>query len=96
MLLEDIFSFFKTQTSRRVGSNELAVFLNSLDGRPWSEWKGGKAITQKAIANLLAPFDISPAEMRVGHQVLRGYEIEQFADTFARYVAGASATPLQT
>ena len=56
-----------------MSSNALAVFLKNLEGRPWSEWKGGKAITQKAIANLLAPFDISPVEIRVGHQVLRGY-----------------------
>jgi putative DNA primase/helicase len=97
MLLEDICLFFESQEKRRVSSNEIAVFLKGLEGRPWSEWKGGKAITQKAIANLLAPFDISTAEMRVGHQVLRGYHIEQFEDAFARYVSGRpaqSATPL--
>lgn len=69
--------FFKSQEKRRVSSKERAVFLKSLEGRPWSEWKGGKAITQKAIANLLAPFNISTIEMRVGHQVLRGYQMEQ-------------------
>ena len=42
----------------------------------------------KAIANLLDPFDISTVEMRIGHQVLRGYQIEQFEDAFARYVSG--------
>jgi Protein of unknown function (DUF3631) len=97
MLLEDIALYFKSQEKHRVSSNALAVFLKSLEGRPWSEWKGGKAITQKAIANLLAPFDIAPVEMRVGHQVLRGYQMEQFEDAFARYVSGGpaqSATPL--
>jgi Protein of unknown function (DUF3631) len=91
MLLEDISLFFKSQEKCRVSSNELAVFLKGLEGRPWSEWKGGKAITQKAIANLLAPFDIAPVEMRVGHQVLRGYQMEQFEDAFARYVSGGPA-----
>lgn len=97
MLLEDIALYFKSQEERRVSSNALAVFLKNLEARPWSEWKGGKAITQKAVANLLAPFDISPVEIRVGHQVLRGYQIEQFEDAFARYVHGEpvpSATPL--
>ena len=97
MLLEDISMFFKRQEKRRVSSKELAVFLKGLEGRPWSEWKGGKAITQKAISNLLAPFDISTVELRVGHQVLRGYQIEQFENAFARYVSGGparSATPL--
>lgn len=97
MLLEDIALYFKSQEKRRVSSNALAMFLKSLEGRPWSEWKGGKAITQKAIANLLVPFDISTVEMRVAHQVLRGYHFEQFDDAFARYVSKApaqSATPL--
>ncbi len=76
MLLEDIALFFKSQEKRRVSSNALAVFLKNLEGRPWSEWKAGKAITQK---------------------VLRGYQMEQFEDAFARYVSGGpspSATPL--
>jgi putative DNA primase/helicase len=97
MLLEDIALFFNSQEKCRVSSNELALFLKGLEGRSWSESKGGKAITQKAIANLLAPFDITPIEMRVGHQVLRGYQMEQFEDAFARYVPGGpaqSATPL--
>jgi Protein of unknown function (DUF3631) len=97
MLLEDICLYFKSQEKRRASSNALAVYLKGMEGRPWSEWKGGKAITQKAIANLLAPFDIVPVEMRVGHQVLRGYQMEQFEDAFARYVSGGaaqSATPL--
>jgi hypothetical protein len=93
MLLEDISLFFKSQEKSRVSSNELALFLKGLEGRSWSEWKGGKAITQKAIANLLAPFDITPIEMRVGHQVLRGYQMEQFEDAFARYVPGGPAQP---
>jgi hypothetical protein len=97
MLLEDICLYFQSQEKRRVSSSALSMFLKSLDGRPWHEWKGGKAITQKAIANLLAPFDISTVEMRVSNQVLRGYQIEQFEDAFARYVPGGpaqSATPL--
>jgi len=99
MLLEDICLFFESQDKLRASSKEIAVFLKCLEGRPWSEWKGAKAITQKAIANLLAPFDISTVEMRLGHQILRGYHIEQFEDAFARYVSGRpaqSATPLHS
>ena len=93
MLLEDICLYFNSQEKRRVSSNALAAYLKGMEGRPWSEWKGGKAITQKAIANLLAPFDIVPVEMRVGHQVLRGYQMEQFEDAFARYVSGGPVQP---
>jgi hypothetical protein len=86
MLLCDIFEFFRGQLSQRVSSAELAAFLADLDGRPWADWKAGKPITAKSIANLLAPFNIGPNEMRVGQQVLRGYHRDQFEDAFARYV----------
>jgi hypothetical protein len=51
----------------------------------------GKPITTKAIANLLAPFNIAPSEMRIGQQVLRGYHRDQFEDAFARYVSKGSS-----
>jgi putative DNA primase/helicase len=98
MLLEDIYAITR-RSAERLPSGELAVALAQLEGRPWGEWKGGKPITKKAIASLLAPFKITPVEMRIGQQVLRGYHLEQFEDAFARYVSVAidqSATPLQT
>jgi Protein of unknown function (DUF3631) len=71
--------------------------LAQLEDRPWAEWKGGKPITANAIARLLAPFNIRPSERRMGARVLRGYQVAQFADAFARYVDAAraqSARPL--
>jgi Protein of unknown function (DUF3631) len=96
-LLADIFLYFNSHPNQRVASAELAHFLTGLDGRPWGEWKLGKPITTKTVANLLAPFRIAPAEMRVGQRVLRGYHREQFEDAFARYVhtdVSRTATPL--
>jgi uncharacterized protein DUF3631 len=98
MLLQDICAVFMSTGANRMTSAEVATRLAGLDGRPWSEWRGGMPITKKAIANLLAPFDIQPVELRVGAQVLRGYYLEQFEDAFARYVKDAkpvqTATPL--
>jgi hypothetical protein len=59
MLLADILMFFNGCATRRMTSAELAVFLAGIDGHPWSDWKAGKPITAKAIANLLAPFNIA-------------------------------------
>jgi len=84
MLLQDIFRL-QSKFSKRLPSAQLASALAGLEERPWSEWKG-KPITAKAISGLLAPFGIHPNEMRQGSQVLRGYEIGQFEDAFARYV----------
>jgi putative DNA primase/helicase len=91
VLLCDIFQFFGDQSVHRASSSELAVFLAGLDGRPWADWKAGKPITPRSIANLLAPFNIVPSEMRVGQQVLRGYHRAQFEDAFARYVGNSDS-----
>ena len=84
MLLQDIFRL-QPKFSKRLPSAQLASALAELEDRPWSEWRG-KPITAKAISGLLAPFGIRPNEMRQGSRVLRGYEIGQFEDAFARYV----------
>jgi putative DNA primase/helicase len=87
MLLEDLYVVFSAHTTGRIPSGELVANLIQLEDRPWSEWRGGRPITKKAVANLLAPFRIGPCEMRVGSQVLRGYDFAQFEDAFARYVS---------
>lgn len=92
MLLEDIYAVTR-HSKDQLPSSQLAADLARIDGRPWAEWKGGQPITSKAIANLLAPFDITPAEMRSGLRVLRGYRIGQFEDAFARYVTAARSQP---
>lgn len=98
MLLEDIHAVLTAWAGERIQSADLVNALVQLEDRPWAEWKGGKPITPNAVARLLAPFGIRPFQMRVGTRVVRGYEVAQFADAFARYVEAASdqsATPLQ-
>lgn len=92
MLLEDIYAITR-HSNENLFSADLATALIKLDHRPWADWKGGKPITTKAIANLLAPFKIAPVEMRTGLHVRRGYRVGQFEDAFARYVSTAAAQP---
>jgi hypothetical protein len=99
MLLEDIHTVMGGHNAEWIPSAELVKALVQLEDRPWAEWKGGKPITTNAVARLLAPFNIRPFEMRMGTRVLRGYQVSQFADAFARYVDAAraqSATALQS
>jgi len=47
-----------------------------------------------ALARLLKPFGIQPKNIRNGVTVYKGYELEDFADAFSRYLPPAqSATP---
>ena len=54
---------------------------------PFSEWKGGKPITQAQLARALKPFGIAPEVTRLpGGGRLRGYQRSQFADAWERYL----------
>jgi putative DNA primase/helicase len=85
-LLRDIRKIFEDKQVQRMCSADLVTELVRLEGRPWAEWQGNKGISQNAVARQLADFDIAPFEMRIDGRVLRGYQIEQFADAFARYL----------
>jgi hypothetical protein len=52
----------------------------------WAEWRNGKPISQKQLANLLKSFKIFPDQVRIdGHQI-RGYLWTWFQDAWERYL----------
>ena len=88
---------FETRGIDRVSSNELVASLSEMEHRPWADYKHGKPITQFQVGRLLAQFGISPVNLRIGGQVRKGYQREDFLDAFDRYLSPIqSATPLQT
>ena len=60
------------------------------------EFKRGKPITTRQLASLLAPFGVAPKVIRRGFGTIRGYEVSQFKDAFARYGGDRSVTATQT
>ena len=98
MLLQDIETIL-TNTDP-ITSAGLAEELIKLDDRPWGEYgKMQKPISKNSVARILKTFNIKPHQIRFGEKNLRGYESEQFADAFRRYVSQEivvpSAEPLQ-
>ena len=79
----------------RIGSADLAVELGAIEGRPWAEWKHGKAITATGLARLLAPFGVSPATRRDGSDTFKGYLLADFNEAFAVYLGDQTVTPSQ-
>lgn len=66
--------------------------LCELDGSPWGEWYGAP-LTARALAKLLAPYRVGPAQKRVKGEKSRGYFATDFADAWRRYVpAGTRGT----
>lgn len=83
ILLRDIAEIFTTRRGERIGSTDLCAALCALEGSPWGEWRGGKPISTRGVAQLLKPFGVSPAQDRSGSF----YRMYDFEDTFARYLA---------
>jgi hypothetical protein len=96
LLLEDIRTVFATKNCDRLASEDVVAYLQTLDERPWPEWKGGKPISKAQVAGLLRGFHISPGSIRLADgKTPKGYRLTQFQDAFARYLPSQNATPPQ-
>jgi hypothetical protein len=85
--LADINCLFKQNTEPKISSEELIEKLCLDTEAPWLSCNYGKRITPRFLANLLRPYNIAPKTMRWGEITKRGYEREQFADAFERYLS---------
>jgi hypothetical protein len=85
-LLDDIRAIFTERGSDKIASTDLVGALVAREGRPWAESERGKTLTPNKLARLLAPYDISPANVRRSEQQYKGYRLEWFEDAFARYL----------
>jgi hypothetical protein len=69
-----------------ISTTALCNYLNALEESPWGARRKGEGIDPRGLANLLRPFKIRPKQVRVGETTLKGYHVDQFADTFARHL----------
>lgn len=94
-LLADLRDMFAATPEIRLSSQRICEALAQREDRPWPEVRDGRPISPVQLAKLLKPFGVSPRDIRLGLEVLKGYYAEDFADAFARYLppAEGSATP---
>lgn len=87
-LLTDLRAHFeKHQTTRSFATNALLAHLNGLEESPWPTFaKGEKPMTARHLSRLLEPYGIGPHPTRINGTVTKGYEVDHFADAFARYL----------
>ncbi len=85
--LSDIQQIFTEAGDIRMASADIIAAMCKLDHRHWGDWKHGKAITGRQLAELLAPFGIRPRTLRIGMEQYKGYALEDFEDAFERYVS---------
>lgn len=82
-LLRDIRTVFDADNASFVGSTELAKRLAGMSERPWADWRHGKPISPRAVADRLKQFSIVPRPNESGST--RGYYRDRFEDAWARY-----------
>ena len=71
----------------RISSADLVAQLCTYSDSPWSEWRGGKPITQNQLARLLKPYGIAPQVIRLpSGGTIRGYLRTQFEEAWSRYL----------
>ena len=95
-LLTDIQKLFEDLGTDCLISSEICEYLVKMEDRPWPEWRNGKPITTRQLAQLLKPFGITPDKWREGSKIVRGYTLNDCKDAFSRYLAFLPATTPQT
>jgi hypothetical protein len=85
LLLTDIKMVFLESGRDRLKSTEITAALAQMEHRRWPEWRNGKPITPVQLARMLARFNIHPTTHRFGDRTDKGYLLDQFVESFARY-----------
>jgi Protein of unknown function (DUF3631) len=84
-ILADIRQVFADEKTDQLASATIIERLTALEDRPWTEWRNGKPLTPRGVAELLRPFGIRSGTVRVGGGTPKGYKLEDFCETFAAY-----------
>jgi hypothetical protein len=88
LLLKDIRVIFERLRADRLPSVDICRHLESMEERPWREWKRGRAISPNRLGRLLSPFGIHSRTIRLPDgSTPKGYPLQEFEDAFRRYIA---------
>ncbi|SEP71740.1 DUF3631 domain-containing protein [Nitrosomonas ureae] len=92
-LLADIQEVFETKGTDKISTADLIALLVSDDEKSWQTYNRGKSLSPKQLANKLKGYGIYSKTVRIGYETPRGYELDQFADAFERYLTKHTSTP---
>jgi len=84
-LLSDIREIFIDRD--KVSTADLITLLCSDEERPWATFNRGKPITPRQVAKRLREYGIHSHTIRVGVDTAKGYVIDQFKESFSRYLS---------
>ncbi|GJL73376.1 MAG: hypothetical protein NMNS01_25750 [Nitrosomonas sp.] len=85
-LLRDIREIFDSHEASKISCNDLINMLAKDIEKPWGTYHRGKTLSTRQLSNMLNPYGIQSKTVRVEGQAVRGYDLNQFKDTFERYL----------
>jgi len=89
-LLTAIQGIFVKKKIDRIFTEDLINALCANDEERWKTYSKGFPITARQLASTLKPYGIHSKSVRIGEDNAKGYEIEQFADAFSRYISSSA------
>ncbi len=102
-LLASIKEVFEKKKIDKTSTADLIKVLCENEERAWATFNRGQPLTPRQLARLLKGYNIASKDLRFGDKTgIKGFESEQFTDTFLRYLTPPSknthlsATTLQT
>ncbi|MGZ5010415.1 MAG: DUF3631 domain-containing protein [Methylobacter sp.] len=91
-LLLDIQEVFDTNKIDRIFTADLITALCDDDEKPWTTYNRGKAISPRQVSSRLKGYGIESVNVRIGHEVKKGFLREQFKESFNRYLNNSKST----
>ena len=87
-LLHAIQEIFELKKIDRISTANLILELCSDDEQPWKTYNRGFPVTPRQLSNRLKEYHILSKTIKTGYQeTAKGYMIDQFKESFARYLS---------
>lgn len=85
-LLQDILVVFKAAGTDRLFTKDLVLALGLGGTRRWTSLLKRKPLSELWLAQHLRPYEVKPRTVRIEEARARGYLLEDFEETFKRYL----------
>lgn len=95
-LLQDVKAVFEDKNITKIFSAELLEALVADDEAPWATWNRGKPMSPRQLAGKLVDFGVKSGTVRQGFDTKKGYSLDQFLDSFTRYLSVSPPSPSVT
>ncbi|MDP9176745.1 MAG: DUF3631 domain-containing protein [Gemmatimonadota bacterium] len=86
LLLQDLKSLFDLQGGGTLSTSSILEALAAMEDRPWPEYSNHRPISKRGLASLVGRFGVKPKNIRLGSEVVKGYEYSALQPAFTTYL----------